>query len=343
MENKTDNPQENGIWLAAYLYYAEPWEPFLRDAVKPFVDSVMGEGLAQQYFFIRYWEKGPHIRLRFKGNAETLQNKVKPRLIEHFEGYYASTPSVREEPEWLKDAEEAIKWYPNHTIQFIEYEPETERYGGEHGLLVGEAHFQDASKAILDVIEESGEWDYSRALGAGIQLHLGFVYALEMSFQEGMDFFARVSKAWLPRAYYHWEQDISQEELKRRENEVLEAFDTNFKQQYDMLVPFFNTVWTALNEGVEFEQEWLNEWVRHVRGTGHQLRELQASGQLHAPQWTKRLDGETSFDEASRERWSIYESYVHMVNNRLGIQNRDEAYLGYLMRKSFDALKAEFA
>ena len=342
MEN-TPSKDTNEVWLAAYLYYAEPWEKLLREAVKPFIEEVMSQGKASQYFFIRYWENGPHIRLRFKGNEATLMNEVKPRLVAYFEAYFKANPSNREEPDWLKEADDSLQWYPNDSVQFIEYEPETPRYGGQHGLPIGEEHFMHASEAILEVIAESDEWDYSRALGAGIQLHLGFVYGLEMSFQEGMDFFARVSKAWLPRAYYHWEKDITKEELKRREEEVLQAFETNFNQQAEMLVPFFNTVWNALNEGVEFEQEWLNQWVKDVRSTCHQLKDLQAQKLLDAPQWTKRLDENPTFDAAHRERWSIYESYVHMVNNRLGIQNRDEAYLGYLMRKSFDALKSEYA
>ena len=38
-------------WLATYLYYAEPWEEFLTDAVKPFVESVLENNLAEQFFF----------------------------------------------------------------------------------------------------------------------------------------------------------------------------------------------------------------------------------------------------------------------------------------------------
>ena len=37
------------------------------------------------------------------------------------------------------------------------------------------------------------------------------------------------------------------------------------------------------------------------------------------------------FPKANQERWAIYDSYVHMTNNRLGILNRDEAYLAYIM------------
>ena len=55
-------------WLAAYLYYSGNWEKFLTNSVKPFVEDILDRKLAEQYFFIRYWERGPHIRLRFKGD-----------------------------------------------------------------------------------------------------------------------------------------------------------------------------------------------------------------------------------------------------------------------------------
>ncbi|MGB5931124.1 MAG: lantibiotic dehydratase C-terminal domain-containing protein, partial [Cyclobacteriaceae bacterium] len=47
------------------------------------------------------------------------------------------------------------------------------------------------------------------------------------------------------------------------------------------------------------------------------------------------------YDQYTFDRWRIYDSYVHMTNNRLGIQNRDEAYLAYLIKKCLDIMLAE--
>ena len=82
-------------WLAVYLYYAEPWEKLLTEAVKPFAEQVISEGLADHYFYIRYWERGPHIRLRFMGDPDTLEGQVKPRLEQHFNAWMAANPSDR--------------------------------------------------------------------------------------------------------------------------------------------------------------------------------------------------------------------------------------------------------
>jgi hypothetical protein len=36
---------------------------------------------------------------------------------------------------------------------------------------------------------------------------------------------------------------------------------------------------------------------------------------------------------AKQQLWAIYDSYIHMLNNRLGIMNRDEGYLGFLIKE----------
>ncbi len=334
------NMENNKKWLASYLYYAEPWEKFLVEAVKPFVEQILKQGLAEHYFFIRYWEKGPHIRLRFKGDSNVLEHKVKPLLSKHFKNYFKDYPSTREEPNWPDDIPEDSKWYPNNSVQFMEYEPETERYGGKQGILIAEKQFQASSKAILAITKESlDSWDYSRALGAAIQLHLGFGYALGMELDEVNGLFKRFFDNWLSRAYYFFEKDISKEELAKRKEETLVAFSKNFEEQKESLLPFFETVWQALQKGQEFEQEWLNNWVIDMTEVGKDLKVIQKNKKLTPPTWyMQKTSGDFSLEQ--QERWAVYDSYIHMVNNRLGIKNRDEAYLGYLIIESVKVLES---
>ena len=325
-------------WLAAYLYYGEPWEEFLVKGVQPFVRQVIDGQLAEQYFFIRYWEKGPHIRLRFKGNSNVLDEKVKPMLIEHFEAWFKKNPSERTDPDWLKNAREEHQWFPNNSIQFVDYEPETDRYGGKEAILIAEQQFQVSSNAIFAVIEESlGGWDYNRALGAAIQLHLGFAYGMGMDQEEATHFFSNVFQNWLPRAYYFFEKDISQEELEKRRAETLQAFESNFEAHKDTLLPFFQTVWEAFEEGQSFDQEWLNQWISDMKEVKEQLTGIQQKGHLIIPEWYQARES-NNIPEDNKRRWAICDSYIHMINNRLGIMNRDEGYLAYLVRESFKLL-----
>lgn len=323
----TDRPKP--VWcLAAYLYTNEPWEAFLTRAVLPFADMVMENQLAERWFFIRYWEYGPHIRLRFLGDQEKLEEIIRPKLVKHFEEYFRAYPTVRQDaflPEEIRD-----RLVPNDSIVFVPYEPETERYGGPHAISLAEKHFEDSSAAVLSAMAASADWNYERALGVAIQLHLGFSHAVGMSRQETAAFFNFIFLGWLPRAYETLPTDTF-EQVKEKEDKVLEAFRTNYELQQEVLRDYVGMVWEALEEGAEFEEEWVNAWLVNTRLVASRLEQLKQEGLLAIPEtfMTESYQG-----QLPQGLWAIYSSYVHMTNNRLGILNRDEGYLGFLIRES---------
>lgn len=319
-------------WLAAYLYYVEPWEEILVNAVKPFIKQVMDNKWAERYFFIRYWERGPHIRLRFFGDTRVLREQVKPRLDEYFENYYKEHPTTRKDAENIEDIKPEFRPFPNNSVQYIEYEPEVPRYGGPVGILIGERQFQVSSDAVLEVIRETGDWDYDRALGAAIQMHLGFAYALGMDLKETAAFYSRISTMWFSRAYA-FQPDMPKEELQERQKITMDAFKENFEKQKETLVPYHRVLWEAFNGGAVFEQDWLNQWIEGMKKIKEELHTAQANDQLvfQEAYLPKLIEG---IPQDRQLLWLILESYIHMTNNRLGILNRDEAYLGYLIRES---------
>jgi thiopeptide-type bacteriocin biosynthesis protein len=335
-QSSTPVPAADTNWLAAYLYYTGSWETFITKAVEPFVQQVLQNQWAEQFFFIRYWEKGPHIRLRFKGNSSTLENKIKPELINHFSAYFAAHPSDRPTPEWLKELPEADQWFPNNSIQFITYEPETERYGGEPGLLIAEQQFQSSSQAVFAILNKSQAWEYSRALGVAIQLHLGFAFAVGMDVQEAAHFFSFVFKNWSPHSYQSYDEPVLSDQLQERQTEVLQAFQTTFNHQKSTLLPLFQTIWEALEEDTEFEEDWYNQWIMDMKAVNQAIWKLQTEGKLTIPPWPAIEP--SNFSVAQQERWILYDSYVHMTNNRLGILNRDEGYLGYLLKEGLSEM-----
>jgi len=325
-------------WLAAYLYRAEPWEAFLVESVAPFVRETLDAGLADQFFFIRYWERGPHVRLRFKGDADVLENQLKPRLLAHFEARFKAHPSERTEPEWLADAPAEAQWFPNDSVQFIEYEPEVERYGGPEGMLLSETQFQASSEAVLALLNP--EFDYERALGSAIQMHLAFAQAFGMSLADLSLFSDMVFRGWLLRAY-PFKPDADRDYHQRMQEETLAAFKQTFASQRDGLIAFFRTLWQALEDGVEFEQEWLNRWVADMRRFGKAFSEARAQDRLELPEMPYANPDSFPVPFDTRRYWFILESFVHMTNNRLGVLNRDEAFLGYLIRETVHQIQPQ--
>ncbi|MEL6556882.1 MAG: thiopeptide-type bacteriocin biosynthesis protein [Bacteroidota bacterium] len=328
----------NSKWLAGYIYYGEPLDRVVEEAVIPFVTEVMKNDWVDNFFFIRYWERGPHIRLRFLGDPDKLEAELKPFWLKYFDDYFAKSPSERQEPNFADDVAEEHRWFPNNSVQFIEYEPETERYGGDDCLIISEEFFQHSSETIFELMSESeDEWGYDRALGAGIQMHLSMAFGLGMDRAQMIGFFDRYFARWLPRAYYFFEKDFSEEELKRRKKETLEAFESTYANQQENLIAFFNQIMELLEEN-DFADTWLETWVNGSKAAKSGLDSLIAKDAYTPTKYYEILE-EGGFSKGNQIQWALFDSYVHMTNNRLGILNRDEAYLAFIISKTLKLLK----
>ncbi len=322
------------IWIASYIYYAEPWDRLLVEAVKPFAEEMIETGLAKKYFFIRYWEHGPHIRLRFFGDEKVLNSELKPKLENWFGAWMKANPSTHTLPAGYEDIPEKNNWYPNNSIQWIEYEPETERYGGPVALPIGEDQFQSCSTAVLEVMDQSAGWTYDHALGTAIQMHLAFSNAVGMDKLEASAFHGWIFQSWLPMAIPSTTEEAQRPDAVRG---VLTAFETQFQEQKDALLPFIEAFWQALDDKEEFDETWVNNWVKEQQEIKAQLEKLDADGKVIYPEERTPAHANLNQPWEKLKYWSLYASYVHMINNRLGVQNRDEGYLGFLLSKGMGA------
>ena len=328
---------KNNYWISVHLFYLEPWETFLTKAVNTFVNKVFDKKLAKQFFFIRYWEKGAHIRLRFRGNKQLLENELKPLLIKHFEAYFKKHPTEFEEVKTMEKIAKTHNWFPNNSIQFIKYEPEVERYGGSYGLIISEEYFQVSSIAVLAAINDCKEWNYDVAMGYAIQMHLGFAFGVGMNLKESLFFYSSVLEKWFPNAFYY-NKKMTKEVANKLHHDTYIAFEENFQQQKEYLIPFFKTILNALKNEFVFEQEWMNVWIKEASKLKDKIIKIQKSKKLIVPSNFVFVPN-INISEVRQKRWSIYESYVHMTNNRLGILNKDEAFLGYLIKKCLESIK----
>jgi len=244
------------IWLSVHLFYNEPWEEFLQQAVEPYVNTAIQTGIVQQYFFIRYWERGPHIRLRLKAEKELVKVVLEPNIKEHFETYFSSKPSVRKEPSYPVFFPDESKWFPNNSVQKIQYQPELERYGGPVGMEVAEEHFMLSSKTVLDLIMEKGKnWSYEEGMGSAIKLYVTLAGAAEFSIEEAIAFFDMVHLAWLPHALGIYQKQMSAEAIEQQTLLTLQTFEHSFEQQKEDLIPFHQELWNGIKEENSFEDE----------------------------------------------------------------------------------------
>jgi thiopeptide-type bacteriocin biosynthesis protein len=121
------------MWQGYHLFRPRPHDRFLVDEVKPFVDAMRPDA----FFFIRYNDPAPHIRLRLM-SARDLDQEV-------------------------------LGVFPDAEI--VAYEPEFERYGGPELMPVAERQFESSSRAVLAAMSRP-DWSYEAALRTAIGMHL---------------------------------------------------------------------------------------------------------------------------------------------------------------------------
>jgi thiopeptide-type bacteriocin biosynthesis protein len=127
-------------WLYAKLYGGNvALDHALVRSIGPLAESVLASGGADSWFFVRYADPRPHLRVRFHGDPRRLRDEVLPEL--------SRTAGV------LRAGGEIWR------MQVDTYEREIERYGGIAGIELAERVFHVDSDAVLSILGmlEEGE------------------------------------------------------------------------------------------------------------------------------------------------------------------------------------------
>ncbi|WP_250564286.1 lantibiotic dehydratase [Sphaerisporangium fuscum] len=115
-------------WLYAKLYAVpEAQDPLLRDHLPQLLREI--DGSVDRWFFIRYLDPDPHIRLRLHGDPEALRATVLPALARHCRAWQRAGAM--------------------RALTLDTYEPETGRYGGPAALPHAERLFCLDSQSVI--------------------------------------------------------------------------------------------------------------------------------------------------------------------------------------------------
>ncbi|WP_336049118.1 lantibiotic dehydratase [Streptomyces sp. CA2R101] len=149
-----------GAWLYAKIYLPRARQSeVLARHLAPLTDpGLLRRAGADQWFFLRYEDPAPHIRLRFHGRPKSLWPVLLPELH--------SWAQTRTEAGLLAK------------VVLDTYEPETERYGGPAALPHAERFFHADSESVVTLLAGSsgrlGDPTLQAALGIlDILTHLG--------------------------------------------------------------------------------------------------------------------------------------------------------------------------
>ncbi len=311
-------------YLSFYIYYAEPWESLLIGAVHPLVKKLVDQELITQYFFIRYWEQGPHLRLRLKKSPMTTEANVSKIVVEDLNNFILKYPSKMLMTSEMEEHKLTESWLENNQVTSISYQPETARYGGQAGLPLAEVQFFASSRVVLNELIETPNWSYDIALGAAIKLHIGFIFSTGMTQENAVKFFEKNCRDWLPRAIHNQDNKLSQER-------ILSQFEKAYSTQKSAIFPYVQGVWEALktNPSGSGSSSWEN-WLFINQAVYTNLKLLSESDLLEFT-----TDNHSGPDSGI---WNVLSDFMHMTNNRLGVLNRDEGFLAFMLAKAIKEL-----
>lgn len=186
-------------WMSYHIFYFDAFlqEKILCDCIVPMMRRYLEEEKVKKWFFIRYWEGGPHIRLRFYDRTG-VKEEVLETLLAYVRDHPSISPLTREQ--YYKGHtfdgkhidEESLPWYGDNVVVSIAYEREYERYGGEKAILYCENIFMKSSEISVDLIEVTGN-------NIGMRISVAMNLVLTMLYQAKIHpgyFFHYYKKFW---------------------------------------------------------------------------------------------------------------------------------------------------
>ena len=302
---------KNKPWVSTHIFhkntiYSIESDRIILEVVKPFVEKYCDVKTVKKYFFIRYSHSGPHVRFRAQLNDKNRVDEFKFTISEFINKYYPWELKV-----------ESTNNFENDTIyKFIEYEPEVERYGGISGMKISEDYFYYSSRIVIKLLGLIKNGDKSERLGKGLFVMLMLLFVFTDSKEKALAIMANYSSGYL--------RLISRD--KSRENYLKNIYQTGYEKQKNNLNELVINIWGALERGNEFDDE-ISEYYNMLLSIKKSLNKKVDEGILR--------QGENKFKNYDDILKIILPSYIHMMNNRMGISMPEEAYLATLINSVF--------
>ncbi|MFF4323638.1 thiopeptide-type bacteriocin biosynthesis protein [Streptomyces sp. NPDC001568] len=285
-------------WVSAHIFHQGDTDQLILGVLGPLTARLRDTGLSDADFFLRYWEGGPHVRLRVSVPAVENRGPVRTAISTACDAWFRDHPSVPylDQEQYTRQAgvlaaregmtAHATRLYPNDSVRFIPYRREYRRYGtGEHMAAV-ERHFAESSGIALSLLE-AGAGPEERQTAAYCMLLIAWFTAVESDP-------TRV-EAEGPGNWAEW---------------IRPEFEGHFDRRRATLISLLRSMrQLALRVGDLPEAGNLARWAHSVR----------------------RLAG------SAPDRARVLDACAHLLCNRLGVQLDQEGYVRHLAARAMTA------
>jgi thiopeptide-type bacteriocin biosynthesis protein len=194
---------EHGDWYSIHIYDHGDRDALITEAVVPAL-STLGFGPGD-YFFIRYWSCGPHLRLRVRmedGSRIAFLERFR-KLLGCYFGRRPPAPEIRldeyRETQRILGALEGqvagAELVPDGTVRPEPYHPERHKYGGRAGVEIAERLFC-AGSALTSAVLRAVRDDPENRLFTALCMMVDALSAARLSTEQAVPFLDAYTKYW---------------------------------------------------------------------------------------------------------------------------------------------------
>ena len=199
-------------------------------------------------------------------------------------------------------------------ILFKHYKPELKRYGGKVGMEIAYNQFESSSEVVLNYFSLRKKLPFHNILGMALQMHLILLHHLNLNKKDMTNLLEHILLHRL---------NI----LKLDKTNEIPKYEKLLSDQYDLIMPYLQDIWKICELQKNFKSSLLNSWNKSSKKTNTALKKSQKMKQI-------TINNVSSVHTPNSLSY-LYESYIHMTNNRLGIYN-NEAFLMYTLKRFFE-------
>jgi len=307
-------------WRAWHIFMEsyQSLDRLLGQAIRPEIARLISHSAISCWFFLRYWENGPHIRIRLRDIDDVAFGSLGDRLRVAAAAIVTDMPTSSRHIDagtrfdgWHLDPSILPAFDPG-SVHEIMYEPEWRRYGGVEGLSVNEEWFALSSRLALQIINATID-DWPRREAVALRLTAVTIASIIRDRSELVRVLSQMAEGW--RSFLP--------DPASADNAALESY----QKSAQTIDPLFKAMVSGSTSTAESHPV-VTSYARIVSERLDQLRSLANGERLISP--LTGIAPRTSAETQDALR-SIVMSQVHMTNNRLGLSPGHEYHFARML------------
>jgi thiopeptide-type bacteriocin biosynthesis protein len=312
-----------GPWISAHLFHHGDLSALAVQLVDPLIRRLTASGELDDFFFLRHWDGGDHLRLRVRPApgvpADRLAEQLRQACQQHLDSHPAPDRVTQEQyaafasalGRWEHMAEHTEMMYPNNCVRMIPYRPEHGRYGHGASLAAAERHFGQSSRIVLDLLRRGLPAEQvDTAAFSMIMLAWLACVPDPAALGPAIVSYAGKGAATVPRI------------------ELWDEFEQRYREQQDRLHELglrLRALSACPTDRLSAGS--LADWVRSVRQLTEALTAAAAAG-FTAP--ARGWEGPGGIGGGAPGILTVLDICAHLACNRLGVTLAEEGYARYL-------------